>query len=76
MTRILTFPDQTRLAFVFKSSNAWKPHYSKGLHDVLERKWVKRAFGVYAGGRPLRDGKIEVYPVKEFCSLLARNQLF
>lgn len=54
------------VAVEIKSATRWKPGFGIALRELVERKVVKRAIGVYLGDAPLLDGRIRVLPVKQF----------
>lgn len=56
----------TAVAIEVKAATVWRREYSSALSRALEEKLVSRAYGVYAGRIPLRQGKLRIYPVREF----------
>lgn len=65
-----------KVGIEIKSSKVWKKEFGKPLKGLLETKDIHRAFGIYQGERPLKDGQLEVLPIKDFLKRLYSNQLF
>jgi uncharacterized protein len=59
------------VALEVKSVTRWKPQSGKALRELLERKIVTRAVGVYLGDKALVDRGIRVLPVKHFLRQLS-----
>jgi len=58
-----------------KATDRWRSEHAKSLHVALDEGIVGRAFAVYLGERPLRDGKVAVLPVEEFAAELVRGNI-
>ncbi len=56
----------TSIGFEIKAARAWRSESGRVLQELLDEKVIQRAFGVYLGGEVLRQGPIEVLPLKEF----------
>jgi hypothetical protein len=53
-----------------KASPRWRSSASRALHEMLATKVVRRGFGVYLGSAALRDGKLDVLPLRAFLERL------
>ncbi|MBI4602688.1 MAG: ATP-binding protein [Planctomycetes bacterium] len=59
-----------------KASTEWRPEYSAVLKELLETHVVTSGYGVYLGAQPLRDGPVDVAPLKDFMKLLSTGGAF
>ncbi len=53
-----------------KASARWRSGDSRALHEMVASRIVRRGFGVYLGDAALKDGKIDVPPLRAFLSRL------
>ena len=53
-----------------KASARWRTGDSRALHEMVASRVVRRGFGVYLGSTPLRDGKVDVLPLRAFLDRL------
>lgn len=58
-----------------KATERWRSEDGKGLQTALAEKFITRAYAVYLGDAPQRDGDISVLPVSHFAGALARGEL-
>jgi predicted AAA+ superfamily ATPase len=58
-----------------KASREWRGEYGRVLRELLEEGLVQRAFGVYLGDEPQRDGPLEILPIQAFSERLHRGEL-
>ncbi|MBI4517649.1 MAG: ATP-binding protein [Deltaproteobacteria bacterium] len=54
-----------------KAATRWRQGDGAALKHLAEEKHLKRAFGVYLGREPLRDGAALILPLREFLDRLA-----
>jgi len=66
---------QTHVGFEVKARSRWRSEDSQALRAALSEKLVKRAFGVYLGDAPQRDGDIHILPIKHFAQALAQGDV-
>lgn len=59
-----------------KSSRIWKPAFSNSLRSLYEDKKIQEGFGVYLGDRVLKDGPLEIMPLKFFLKTLENGSFF
>jgi predicted AAA+ superfamily ATPase len=53
-----------------KSTNRWKPEYSRALAELLDDGAVSAAFGVYLGEHEIQDRGVRVLPLAAFLRVL------
>jgi predicted AAA+ superfamily ATPase len=53
-----------------KAAKRWRPADGVGLRDLHARGAIRRAIGIYGGEHALRDGPIQVFPIKDFLDRL------
>ncbi len=53
-----------------KASARWRSGDSRALHELVESRVVRRGLGVYLGKTALKDGKVDVLPLRPFLSRL------
>ena len=58
------------VGFAVKASPRWRAGDGEPLRELAERKVIRRAIGVYEGEHALRDGVVEVLPVRQFLQRL------
>ncbi len=58
-----------------KSSDRWRSEYSSVANELVERKIIGRAFGVYLGGEELVDGSIRIMPLTRFLTQLSAGKI-
>ena len=58
-----------------QASERWRPEFSRALKDLHDAGVIRRAFGVYPGDRPLRDGAVCVLPLSAFLRELADGRV-
>lgn len=58
-----------------KASERWRSEYTKPLEAALAEGIIERAFGVYLGSAPLRDGAVAILPVEMFVQALVRGDV-
>lgn len=63
------------IAIEVKYSKKWKSEFSKGLQVLLAQKKIKKAIVVYAGQHIEAHGDILLYPFKDFCLALYKNEI-
>jgi predicted AAA+ superfamily ATPase len=49
-----------------KASERWRPEFARALTELHANRAIRRAYGVYLGDRPLRDGAVHVFPIAAF----------
>lgn len=54
-----------------KASAHWRRADGAALADLHARKVIRKAFAVYGGEHPLRDGPVHVLPIEDFLGRLA-----
>ena len=58
-----------------KATERWRTQDGKALQTALAEKLIQRAYGVYLGAAPQRDGEIRVLPVSRFAQALANGEV-
>jgi predicted AAA+ superfamily ATPase len=58
-----------------KARARWRSQDGRALRGLLEGGAVRRAFGVYLGARPLKDGGVLVLPLAQFVAELAAGRI-
>jgi predicted AAA+ superfamily ATPase len=58
-----------------KASERWRPEFARALNELHANRAIRRAFGVYLGDRPLRDGAVYVLPIAAFLRELAGGRV-
>jgi uncharacterized protein len=58
-----------------KSSKNWKRQYSRGLVNLLEKKKISNAYGVYLGNNPEQVGEVLVLDVNTFLNELSKGAI-
>lgn len=58
-----------------KASGRWRAGDGRALQEMLASRVVGRGLGVYLGSAALRDGKIDVLPVRAFLERLERGEV-
>jgi predicted AAA+ superfamily ATPase len=53
-----------------KASERWRSGDGRALQDLLAKRVIQRGFGVYLGNSALRDGSVDVLPLKSFLAKL------
>jgi len=66
---------RTAIGVEVKASERWRPEFARALNDLHASGAIRRAFGVYFGDRPLRDGAVRVLPIAAFLSELAGGRV-
>jgi predicted AAA+ superfamily ATPase len=79
-------PGQTEVDFIWtrgkkavgievKAVPVWKKDYGRALNQLFREKRIEKCFGIYLGNVRLKDGAIEVLPVKEFMKNIALGKI-
>ncbi len=63
-------------ALEVKASERWRSEYSKTSLELINKKIVENAFGIYLGEREFQDKSIRVLPFVDFCKALNQKLLF
>lgn len=58
-----------------KASDRWRPGAGNALAQLRETRRIRRAFGVYLGRAPLRDGPVDVLPLHVFLDRLSAGEV-
>ncbi len=58
-----------------KASERWRSEDKKALASALADGIIDKAFAVYLGDAPLRDGDIQVFPVQQFVDALYAGKI-
>jgi len=58
------------LGIEVKASARWRAGDGRPLHEMIASRVVRRGFGVYLGNTALRDGRIDVLPLRAFLDRL------
>ena len=58
-----------------KATERWRSEHGKALRTALEEGFIQKAYAVYLGDVPQRDGDINVLPISHFASALARGDV-
>jgi predicted AAA+ superfamily ATPase len=58
-----------------KASERWRPEDGKVLQTALAEGLIQKAYGVYLGAVPQRDGRTHVLPIAQFAHELACGEL-
>jgi predicted AAA+ superfamily ATPase len=58
-----------------KATERWRSQDGKALQTALAEKLIQRAYGVYLGAAPQRDGEIRVLHVTQFAQALANGEV-
>jgi len=58
-----------------KSTNRWKPEYSRALAELLHEGALSSAFGVYLGEHEIKDRGVRVLPLATFLLALERGDV-
>ena len=66
---------RTAVGIEVKASERWRPEFSRALKDLHGCGAIRRAFGVYLGERPLRDGAVHVLPLAAFLRELSGGRV-
>lgn len=66
---------RTAVGIEVKAATTWRAEHGRALHDLLASRVIGRAFGVYLGREPLRDGALDVLPFGEFAARLAAGRV-
>ncbi len=56
---------QQRIGFEIKHTDRWKSDFNVGLETLLEEKKITKAFGLYTGVRPLKQGRVLILPFEQ-----------
>jgi predicted AAA+ superfamily ATPase len=59
-----------------KSATEWRSDFGHGLKDLLDRKIIQAAYGVYRGDRAYSTSGVHVFPYRDFASRLFDGTLF
>lgn len=79
-------PGQTEVDFIWsrgknavgievKAAPVWRKEYGSALNQLFHEKRLQKCFGIYLGSVRLKDGAVEVLPVKEFMKNMARGKI-
>lgn len=49
-----------------KSGRTWRREYGSTLKQLVAAKKIARAYGVYSGDLPIKDGAVSVLPLSKF----------
>jgi len=63
----------TAVAIEVKAATRWRRADGAGLKQLHAERKTRRSFAVYLGGTALRDGPVDVLPLREFLALLAEG---
>jgi len=59
-----------------KAATEWRREFGKGMKDLLAKKKIKAAYGVYRGNRIISDSGLKIFPLKEFSRRLFSGDFF
>lgn len=62
------------IAFEIKAAARWRPEFGATMHELLEARKVRRAYGIYRGNERLKSGEITVFPIREFLERLWKGE--
>jgi predicted AAA+ superfamily ATPase len=65
----------TSIGIEVKSARDWKSDHGRVLHELLDEKVVQKAFGVYLGREPLKQGKFDILPLERFMRSLNAGKI-
>ena len=57
---------RTAIGIEVKASERWRPEFARALNELHGTGAIRRAYGVYLGDRPMRDGAVRVLPIADF----------
>ncbi|MBI3295165.1 MAG: ATP-binding protein [Deltaproteobacteria bacterium] len=58
-----------------KSSERWKPEFASVGNELVSKKILDAAFGVYLGEKALVDGEMKVFPLIEFLTKVSAGKV-
>ena len=59
-----------------KSATEWRREFGKGLKDLLVKKKIQKAYGVYRGNRAIMDSGLKILPMEQFSKHLFEGKIF
>jgi hypothetical protein len=56
-----------------KSAPEWRDEFGAPLKMLYKENKIQKCFGIYAGKTPLKDGPLDILPIKDFCMKLTQG---
>lgn len=63
------------IGFEIKSSKNWKSEYSRALKERIKDHTLEKAYGIFCGPGPLKDGNVNILDWRTFLHKLWANEL-
>ena len=57
---------KTRIGIEIKHTKRWQEKFNRGLSSLLDSGHIKKAYGIYLGETPLRQGDLRIFPFQKF----------